>query len=194
MSDANTLAQLIRHEHPLILLISDSSIARDLPADHAHQLIMTAAPGNRATVAVPRVHSQLVAGELIASGVDHERAARLGTLAHRSLPALRRVLAQNPEIFTPQWAAQPNVFKRRLLFAGSWDHQNEADRAAIVSLLNRPLTELEDQLPDLLGGADIPFMGRVGETYHVLSIEDAWTLLIPNATTDDLTRIPRGSY
>lgn len=187
VSDADTLAQLVTHKQPMILLLSDPSLARELPGDHPHQLIMTAAIGADGAVAVPRVHSQVVAAQLSSEGVDRERAARLGTLAHRSLAALRRSLAQNPEFFTPPWASQPNALKRRLLLAGAWDNQNANDREAMAALLGRPFSDLEDQLPELLGGNDIPFLGKVGETYHVLSIEDAWTLLASTLTTDDLS-------
>jgi hypothetical protein len=186
VSDPNSLAQLVAQKQPLILVLANPSLAQELPQDHPHQLIMTASPGGQGAVAVPRLNREVVTAQLVSRGVDLERASRLGTLAHRSLLALHRVLAHNPAVSTPSWAAQPDSVRRRLLLVASWDGRSTRDRQVIADLMGRPYNELQDRLPELAGGVDIPFMGCVNGIWHVLSIEDAWTLLAPTLTSDDL--------
>jgi len=185
VSDADSLAKLITQTQPLILLLANPSLAQDLPDQHPHQLIMTVKPGREPAVAVPRLHRDIVAAQLVAAGIEHERASRLATLAHRSLPALQRALAHNPEILTPSWADQPNSITRRLLLVGSWHNQNDADRKVLADCAGRPYSELHDRLEELAGGSDTPFLGRVDDIWHVLSIEDSWTLIAPLLTSDD---------
>ena len=146
---------------------------------------MTVKPGREPTVTVPRLHRDIVAAQLVAADVEHETASRLATLAHRSLPALQRALAHNPEILTPSWAEQPGSIARRLLLVGSWHNQNDADRNLVADCVGRPYSELHDYLEELASGADMPFLGRVDDIWHVLSIEDSWTLLAPLLTSDD---------
>src|SRR5665811_332376 len=102
-SDETSLKQLIAQPNPMLILLSDLSLARGLPATHSHRLIarsMSASPD----VEVPRLDGQIVAAQLEAAGREHDEANRLGPLARRSLLALRRTLAHHPEILTPWWA------------------------------------------------------------------------------------------
>jgi hypothetical protein len=186
VSDENSLAKLITQIQPLILLLEDPALARDLPAEHPHQLIMTVPPGRDPGVIVPRLHSEIVAPMLVSAGLDHEKASRLAILAHRSLPALQRALAHNPDVSTPSWAKQPDRILRRLLLIGSWHNGNDADRKAAADCAAREYDELVDRTEDLAGGTETPFLGRIDDIWHVLSIEDSWTLVAPHITSDDI--------
>lgn len=186
VSDATSLERLIAQPQPLIFLLSDPALARELPARHPHQIIVTAPPGGQGDVEVPRIHSQIVEAQLQAAGLSHDEAAKLGTLGRRSLLALRRALAHHPETLSPDWAASPDVARRRMLLLGSWNGENQEDRRVVSECLGRPYDEVQEQAIRLSAGGDIPFLGRVDDIWHVLAVEDAWTLLGGSLTSDDL--------
>lgn len=186
VSDATSLERLIAQPQPLILLLSNPALARDLPAHHPHQIIVTAPPGGQGDVEVPRIHSQIIETQLRAAGFSHDEAAKLGTLGRRSLLALRRALAHHPGTLTPDWATSPDVVRRRMLLLGSWNGENEEDRRVVSECLGRPYEDVQEQAIRLSAGDGIPFLGRVDDIWHVLAVEDAWTLLGGSLTSDDL--------
>lgn len=186
VSDATSLAQLIAQPQPMILLLSDAALARDLPAQHAHQLIVSAAPGARADVDVPRLNSQVIESQLKTTGIPHDQASRLGALGRRSLLALRRALAHNPDLLIPLWAKAPDALMRRLLLLGAWRNGNPEDRRVVAGFTGQPYERVEEEARRLAHVADVPFMGLVDDIWHVLSTEDTWTLLSASITADDL--------
>jgi hypothetical protein len=120
VSDTTSLAQLVAQQQPLILLLSDATLARDVPAQHPHQLIVSAAPGGQADVDLPRLNSQVIESQLKSAGFPPDQGDRLGALGRRSLLALRRALAHNPGLLMPPWANAPDTVRRRLLLLGAW--------------------------------------------------------------------------
>lgn len=185
ITDADSLAQLIRQPQPLILFLPDRSLAAD-PPEHPHQIVLLAVPGTRGDIPVPRVDGQVVATELQAAGLAHDRAWSLGRLGRRSLLALRRALAKNPVPLTPSWVSEPDVIRRRLLLLGSWFGEGKHDRALVARCVGRPYEEVHEAALRLAAVAGVPFIAQVSEQWHLLSAEDAWTLLSPQLTHDDL--------
>ena len=188
VSDATSLTQLMAQPQPLILLLSDATLARDLPAQHPHQLIVSAAPGGQADVDIPRSDSQVIESQLKTAGFLPDQADRLGALGRRSLLALRRALAHNPGLLIPPWANSPDAVRRRLLLLGAWRNGNSEDRRVVAGFIGQPYEQVEEEARRLAHTADMPFMGLVDDIWHVLSTEDAWTLLSASFTADDLER------
>src|SRR5665811_1997380 len=175
-----------------LILLSDLSLARGLPATHSHRLIarsMSASPD----VEVPRLDGQIVAAQLEAAGREHDEANRLGPLARRSLLALRRTLAHHPEILTPWWAEAADSVLRRLLLIGSWASANVSDQASAAECVGVSYEAIEERASQLAASADMPFTSRVGDTWHVVALEDAWTLLARSLTSEDLERFKKAA-
>ncbi|MEW2509058.1 hypothetical protein [Streptomyces sp. NPDC046870] len=186
VSDSSSLQQLITQRQPLILVLADPALARDIPQQHPHQLVWAAMPGGPCDVKVPRLHSQVIESLLRSAGMSYERAARFGTLGRRSLLALRRALAHHPEPLTPERASTLDVVRRRLLLLNSWNGDNREDRRVVGQCLGLEYEELQERARELAAGTDIPFLGHLEEIWHVLAAEDAWTLFGTSLTSDDL--------
>ncbi|WP_146770967.1 hypothetical protein [Prauserella muralis] len=186
VTDATSLARLVAQPQPLILALDDAALARDLPVGHSHQLIVNAAPGQQPDVTVPRLDSEIIATELRVAGVSHDQVSRLGNLGRRSLLALRRALAYYPDTLTPAWAREPNKMMRRLLLVNSWRAGHDEDRRIAAELTGQSYEQVDETAQQLSQGPDEPFVGRVDDIWHVLSSEDAWTLLASAMTADDL--------
>ncbi|WP_200419546.1 hypothetical protein [Streptomyces sp. Y2F8-2] len=186
VSDKHGVEQLVTQRQPLILVLADPALARDIPQQHPHQLVWAAMPGVPCDVHVPRLHSQVIESLLLSDGMPSERAARLGALGRRSLPALRRTLAHHPEPLTPERATTLDVVRRRLLLLNSWNGDNREDRRVVGQCSGLEYEELQERARELAAGSDIPFLGHQEGIWHVLAAEDAWTLLGTSLTSDDL--------
>lgn len=124
---------------------------------------------------------------LEAAGVAFERADRRATHARSSLTALRRALALDPRVTRPPWAERQSADRLApLVLVGSWD-VSEEDKKVAADIVGCDWSDLER---DLLGWAasDDPPFRRSGGSWRLASSEDAWTLLHPALTTDDLKR------
>jgi hypothetical protein len=182
VSDANSLERLVAQPSPLVILLTDVNLARELPATHAHQLVVLAPPGDSTSIDVQRVSSEKVAG-LLAS---EPNASELGYLARRSLLALRRKLAVVPGLYTPPWATAPDSIVRRLSLVGSWRAEQVGDRAVLAAIAEETYARVASRAQELRTGDDMPFLDVVQDEWYVVAREDAWALLAPSITTDDL--------
>jgi hypothetical protein len=189
VSEAHSLAQLLGQPQPLVLLLADAGLASDIPHQHPHQLVVVQPVGGRPDVTVPPVDGQVVEAHLRAAGVPSERAHALGTLARRSLSALRRAFAAKPAMLTPGWATAADVVRRRLLLLGGWDGTNDDDRRLVAECIGRPYPDVQEAALGLASTAETPFLGRVEDHWYLLSPEDAWLLLGPQLTSDDLAAL-----
>jgi hypothetical protein len=95
VSNPHSLDQLLKHPQPLVLVVTDLTVAQGMPL-HAHQVILLANPGSDGCIEVPPVNGSAVTSMLEDAGLPSEQAASLGQLARRSLLALRRALAVTP--------------------------------------------------------------------------------------------------
>ena len=186
MTDGGSLAQLVGQARPLVLLLADPALAADVPIRQRHRLVVLAPPGQAGDVTVPPVDGQVVGARLRAAGLPVERADSLGVLARRSLLALRRSLAVNPAIWTPSWATGPDIVRRRLLLLGAWAGANADDRRVVEQCVGRPYSDVQEAALALAMTPETPFLGHVDEQWHLLSPQDAWTLLSGHLTRDDL--------
>jgi hypothetical protein len=186
VSDPNNLSQLVRQPQPMVLVLTDLAVAAGMPMQHPHQVILLASPGSEGNVVVPPVSGSAVASTLEAAGLSRGQAAFLGQLARRSLVALRRSLAVTPALLTPSWSTSPDVVRRHFLLLDAWDADSEADRELIAACVGQPYALVQETALALAGTPEMPFLAHVDERWHVLSPEDAWTLLSGSLTRDDL--------
>ncbi|WNV84874.1 hypothetical protein [Umezawaea sp. Da 62-37] len=156
---SDSLAQLLGQPQPLVLVVPDARLLSDLPHLHPHQIVMPAALGGNAAVDVPRVDGEAVSELLITAEVEHEHAYMYGTLARRSIPALRRALAVQPEILTPTWAQAPGFVVRRLLLVAAWNGLASADRELLEDFLGRAYAEIREAGVALVSEGEDPFLG-----------------------------------
>ncbi|ADX74570.1 hypothetical protein Asphe3_34680 [Pseudarthrobacter phenanthrenivorans Sphe3] len=186
VSNAESLARLARQPQPLILLLSHASLAAELPQKHPHQLVAVALPGVQGDVEVPPLDGEEVEAQLTTATLPRDRAQSFGTLARRSLLALRRAIALNPVTLTPTWAMAPDIIRRRLLLIGAWDGNSSEDRRIVEQCLARPYSDIQESALLLAAAPEMPFIARVEESWHVLSPEDAWTMVGAALTRDDI--------
>lgn len=139
-----------------------------------------------ASVTIPRLHRREAKDALTAMGLSDRRAEELATLARRSLRALRRKLAVNPEVQRPAWA-KPAEARALIpvLLAGGWNDANAADREVVSKLARAPYEEITHTLVRWANEPDAP-VRRVGDTWLLASKEDAWVLLSRFVTRDNL--------
>lgn len=182
VSDTTSLHQLSAQQSPLVILLADLALARDLPSQHPHQLIVLAPPGDQSAVDVARLDSEVVTALL----GDEVAARGLGFLARRSLLALRRRLALNPNILTPTWAIAPDLTTRRLSMLGSWRGDVEGDRVIVGRLVGDSYASALVKAESLRSNTDLPFLDRVLDEWYVVARDDAWNLISPGIDADDI--------
>ncbi|ACY98107.1 hypothetical protein [Thermomonospora curvata] len=185
VTDRESLVRLAVQPQPMVLLLEDRTMASAIPEQTPHHIVLLAPPGRPGDVPVPPVDGQAVRERLEAS-LPYEKAVPLGVLARRSLLALRRALAVRPDLWTPPWASEPDVFRRRLLLLGAWDGTNEHDRRVVEQCVGRPYSEVQEAALKLAAVPDTPFVGHLDEQWHLVSPKDAWTLLAHQLMHDDL--------
>ncbi|MFC4224348.1 hypothetical protein [Lysinibacter cavernae] len=187
VEDRNSLLQLVAQQSPLLIVLSDPRMARDLPATHPHRIITLAHPGDETAILVERLDSDLVAAAL----GDDEQARELGYLARRSLLSLRRRLAVNPSILTPIWADNPDQVTRRLSLAGSWHADHEGDRTVVENLVGESYSKVRSRAEILRTGPDLPLVDHVQDEWYVVARDDTWSLISPSLDADDVRSFQR---
>lgn len=185
VDDRDSFHRLLRHPAPIVLIIPDPTW---LPVDPAHHHVVIPVPGvTTADVIIPPVGRREITDALQVAGVERRQAEELGELARRSLLALRRRLAKQPELHRPNWAGLgADRVRRRLLLAGQWDDGSAGDREALHRLIGNDYIDLREQFTALAAAADDPMIAIVDGLWHVVSPKDAWLLLAGQLTREDL--------
>jgi hypothetical protein len=119
---------------------------------------------------------------LVESGIDEAKANELAGLARRSLTAFRRKLAQRSEVQQPPWArpAQaPDLLP--ILLAGAWSDAHEGDRQAVAEVAQVWYDQVAQRAIRWEHEEDAP-VRRVGDSWYLVSKEDAWVNLGPFLT------------
>ncbi|MFB0835723.1 hypothetical protein ACX8Z9_04780 [Arthrobacter halodurans] len=184
ISDAASLAQLMALPQPMIFILLDATLTRDLPSASRHQVILTVTQGT-ASVEVPRLDSEKISAEL-KNKVDEDSIHALAALGRRSLLALRRRLAHHPELLIPTWASEGDSILRRLLLVGKWRAGNTDDRQVLADLMGSSYENVDARVRTLSSAVIPPFMSQVNDIWHVVTLEDAWSLKSQEITADDL--------
>lgn len=143
---------------------------------------------SQTTLELNRQHVSQIKEALLGLGLKDERALSLATIARRSLMALRRKIAINPELHEPAWA-RPEHAREIIpaLLLGQWNETKDGDRAAITKLTNLPYEDVIAILGRWANESDPP-VRHVSNIWLLTSKEDAWNLLSRYINFDDLKR------
>jgi hypothetical protein len=176
--------------NPLILVPSAEAVIAEAGASSRHHVVVPVTSATPADIELPPLDEEEATAALKAAGLrDDRRAQEAGRLARRSLTALRRRLANKPELHEPNWAKAPVPRQvRALLFAGLWKDANESDRAVVSDLAEGPYELLREELAPL-ASRDDPFLVRVGDSWSLVSPFDAWLLLRGQLVKEDMDRL-----
>ena len=140
-----------------------------------------------AQIFLPRLDRQAAADVLQAAGLDFHNAQRMAALGRTSLPALVRQLSRDPRVVQPDWLRPPDVsVLAPLVLLGSWTTE-PGDIEAVEGLANQPWEQIERRLNALERSSDPP-LRRVGNRWRYSSVEEAFLLLRPHLTTNDLNK------
>ena len=184
------LAPPTRRRRPSALTVVVPSLAlAERLAPRAPQCVVVPVPGSGAvSVRVGPVDSVKTAERLRTLGIEHDRAWELGHLGRRSLLALRRRLALQPELYQPGWSGDNDATLRRCLLLNRWDRSSEGDVQAVQRFVGKSYLEIEERLERVtrFEGGDPPLM-RTGSVWHVVSPEDAWVVAGHGLRDEDLT-------
>jgi Helix-turn-helix domain len=132
-------------------------------------------------------HRRGAAEALEMSGFPIDRADGLAALARRSMPALVRELARDPQFAHPPWSkgADAGVLAP-LILAGGWT-SSEQDMALVSRLAGESRQMIEKTLLQLRSTDDPPFI-RTDTQWQVASPEEAFLVLHEALTPIDLER------
>ena len=177
------------HKSPLVLVAKSEEVRAEVTPGSIHHLIVPVAGTTRADIELPRIEGGPAAEVLKQAGLDARRAGELGQLARRSFLAMRRRLANKPELHEPAWAKPPaQRVVRRVLLCGQWDERRTADQAVIAALVGEEYDTLREELAALAAQED-PLLERVDQLWSLISPFDAWLLLAGQLREDDLRRL-----
>ncbi len=192
VDDVRTWRALTGHPGELLLVAAAKDVIAEANSGPAHHVIVPVTGLIDADIELPPIDSNDAAAALRKAGIDDDRRAEeLGRLARRSLVALRRNIANKPELHVPLWA-RPPVHRelRAALLAGRWQEGNDRDRLILAALSGVEYEELREALTALAAQED-PFVASVDRSWALVSPFDAWILLGPYLYEDDLKRLER---
>ncbi len=139
-------------------------------------------------VLLPRLARDEARDALQAAGWSREDAERHSAQARRSLASLRRQLAVNPQVAKPRWATRPAAGSLApLVLVGSWSTDSDADWMIVTEVAGLARDQLERDLAEWANSDDPPFR-LSGRTWRLTAPLDAWALLRPILTRNDLAR------
>jgi hypothetical protein len=95
------------HPNPLVLIPLTQEVRAEVAAGSAHHLVVPVTGSADADIELPPIDSNGAITALKDAGLEERRAEEAGKLARRSLLALRRRLANKPELHQPSWAEPP---------------------------------------------------------------------------------------
>lgn len=190
VDDVQAWRRLIAHTKPLILVPRADGLASEVPAGSIHHIVVPVPEAAAPDIKLTDIDANQAAAALEATGqISHNRAVELGHLARRSFTALRRALANKPDLHRPPWAASPvGRVTRGVLLAGSWKNDRDGDREIVSDLTGVAAGDLVDGVRPL-ARSDDPFVSRTGASWSVVSLYDAWLLLARELQDDDLERL-----
>lgn len=186
--------ELIGRSSSLILIPTVNELQDDLPASSPHHIIVPVTRGE-ADIKLPRIDADAAKAALHEAGLPADRAYPDGRLARRSLAALRVHLASNPERLTPTWAQGPPISRacRAVLLAGSWYDEQDGDQKIMCQLVGNTYENFREEI-ETLRKEENPLLDKVDNSWHLVSIEDAWFFLREYLTKDDLKRLREACF
>ena len=177
----------------LTMVVPSVEFAKHLPAGSPHRMIVPAPGSPQAAITLSAVDSEVVAKQLESAGFELHEAHELGGVARTSLIALRRRLAKEPALHTPDWAkGHIDAPLRRCLLIGSWNETREGDREIVAQFAGIPYDEAIEMLRKL-DRADAP-LAVVDQQWYGVSPADTWVLLRDQLTADDVREFATSAH
>lgn len=191
VDDVPTWRSLAGRSNPLVL-IPLNEVVSEARTSPTHHVVVPVIGGTSADIELPAIDASEATAQLRAAGVEDERRAdSAGRLARRSLLALRRHLANKPELDRPPWATPPiDRVIRGILLAGKWDDEAAGDQEALTALTGLEYEDLRERLASLAAEED-PLVARVDRSWALVSPYDAWLQLRASLREDDLKRLAK---
>jgi hypothetical protein len=180
---------LLLRPGPLVLVPRTEGLVGELPSSTTHHILVPVVGTVHADVALPPIDPTEAAAALREDGMEERRADEAGRLARRSLIALRRHIAEKPELHMPRWGRPPvSRAQRGILLAGRWSDRPDGDREALAALTAENYDTLAERLAGMAGTED-PFVAIVDGSWALFSPYDAWLVLRGHIRDEDLKRL-----
>ena len=189
---ADAWTALIGNTSPLVLIRDFDADVSPLVATNRCHHVVTPLHANANTggngITLNRLGRDETAPALIEMGLSETRARALTRKTARKLPIMRRFLIEKAGGPIPGWASQEaGKTLAPLILVGQWDEDNENDKAVVAKITGRPYEEVARETTALMRGADSP-VTKVGSQWRFFSHEEAWHLLAPRLTADEVQR------
>jgi len=192
VDDLASWRELLAWSSPLVLVPTRYEFVHEYSASSLHHVVVpiTHGPAGIADIRLSRVDAEAVAAALREAGMaDEDMSRRCGYLARRSLQTLRRELARNPALLTPDWAKAPVPQEHRVaLLAGRWSDDHAGDHMILSDLAGEPYETLREVL-DNLSRHEPPLVMSVDDGWYLVSPDDAWLSLGEHVTKHDLDKL-----
>lgn len=169
-----------------LVLVLSPDVSRELGGSSRHHVIIPVVGASSADITLPAIDPIEAKAALQHAGFPEKKAEETGRIARMSVLAARRRIAIKPELHRPSWATGPTKrLVRRLLLAGKWSESSPGDVEALGKLAGVSYDSVRDDITSLAAGGD-PLLVRLDSLIAVVSHFDAWLLLSPQLTQDDL--------
>ena len=182
-----------------IFLFVDKNDAKDIGDAflQSHVIIADSQGGNadKSACRLNRISREKFIAQLKEMGLLREDADRQERASGRSLTVLRRRLAKNSALKTPEWA-QPSENLRAMIvaaLAGGWlagngaNTRQTADQKIVADMWRGQYDDFECEVVRFMGMDDAP-IERIGDIWQVKSRLDALLAVAPNIAQGDLKR------
>lgn len=189
---ANAWTALLGNTSPLVLIRDFDADASPLVAANRGHHVVTPLHINADTggngVTLSRLGRDETAPALVEMGLSETRARALTRKTARKLPIMRRFLIEEAGGPVPAWASfgARNTLAS-LILVGQWDEDNENDMTVVGEIAGLPYDEVAREITALMRGDDSP-VTKVGGQWRFFSHEEAWHLLAPRLTADEVQR------
>ena len=177
-----------------IFLFVDKNDAKDIGDAflQSHVIIADSKGGNadESACRLNRILREKFIAQLKEMGLLREDADRQERASGRSLTVLRRRLAKNSALKTPEWAQSAN--SRAMIvaaLAGGWraNTRQTADQKIVADMQGGQYDDFECEVVRFMGMDDAP-IERIGDIWQVKSRLDALLAVAPNIAQGDLKR------
>jgi len=187
--DPTILRELIASPYQLIIgWLSADTTSVGLAVHHGHRVVLPAREDQQRneTLVASRAEPDAISAALQQAGIPEERANNLVREAGRSITVLHRQLDAAPS--PPEWA-KPETARELLpaLIASAWDEKHEADHEVLAGLAGTDYATVAGIAVRWSRAPDAPIQ-RTGTVWTIRAPRDAWHLINPFLTKNDLDR------
>ena len=187
VKDAFTLWRLEHAPDSLVLVPYHDDLGREARLIRSHHVVIRGpVGGGTPTLDLPEIDPRALRPLLVAAGVPDRQADKLSVLFRRSIFAFQRAAPSLDLTAPPSWAVDPlSRCARRAWLVGGWNERRSGDTDAVAAFVGMPYSEARDELDGLAAGPD-SLLTRVGESWTVTSMQDAWSYCHSRLDASDL--------